>query len=150
MMATGQLSIEGEQAMRNRFYLLPAIVLVFAGCGQSAQEKYDEAVDNLTRVQKRLDNLRPAYDAAKQTAMLTVCKEISGTTPDESAVAMLGQLEGVAAQAAKEPAADATATPGQKKKPVGDPDAAIDQLISAQKSVADQQAAAAAPDRQSL
>ena len=130
--------------MRNRFYLLPAILLVFAGCGQSAQEKYDEAVDNLTRVQKRLDNLRPAYDAAKQTAMLAVCKQITGVTPEESQLDMLKQLTGAADDVGKEQPAEAADPSAPKKKPVGDADAAIDSLMAAEKKMGEKSAAASA------
>jgi hypothetical protein len=123
-------------------YLIVSVAL--AGCGQSAQEKYDEAVDNLTRAQARLDHLRPAYDAAKQTATLAVCKEISGTTPEESQLGMLKELTGAAEEANKEPAAETPTDPTQKKKPVGDPDAAIDSLMAAEKKMGDKSAAASA------
>jgi hypothetical protein len=144
MMTAGQSSIQGDQAMLKRFYLVPALFVVLAGCGQSPQEKYDEAVDNLTRVQRRLDNLRPAYDAARQTAIMTVCKQITGSTPEESQLGMLKELTGVADEGAKEPAADTTAEAGQKKKPIGDADAAIDQLMSAEKKMGEKSAAASA------
>ena len=123
-------------------YLIVSVAL--AGCGQSAQEKYDEAVDNLTRAQVRLDHLRPAYDAAKQTATLAVCKEISGTTPEESQLGMLKELTGAAEEANKEPSAEAPVDPTQKKKPVGDADAAIDSLMAAEKKMGEQSAAASA------
>ena len=57
---------------------LAIVVVVLVGCGPSAQEEYDTALSVLNRQQERLDALRPAYDAARQTATLTVCKEIAG------------------------------------------------------------------------
>jgi hypothetical protein len=146
MIAAGQLSFSGEQAMVRKSSLLPFLLIFVAaaGCGQSAQEKYDEAVDNLTRVQARLDHLRPAYDAAKQTATLAVCKEITGTTPEESQLGMLKELTGTADEIAKDPATAAATDPAQKKKPVGDADAAIDQLMAAEKKMGEKSAAASA------
>jgi hypothetical protein len=123
-------------------YLIVSVAL--AGCGQSAQEKYDEAVDNLTRAKAQLDHLRPAYDAAKQAATLAVCKEISGTTPEESQLGMLKELTGAAEEANKEPSAEAPADPTQKKKPIGDADAAIDSLMAAEKKMGEKSAAASA------
>ena len=35
------------------------------------QENYDAALKNLERVEARLDNLRPAYDAARERAVVT-------------------------------------------------------------------------------
>jgi hypothetical protein len=130
--------------MLNRFCFLSATLILLAGCGQSAQEKYDEAVDNMTRMQRRLDNLRPAYDAAKQTATLQVCKEITGATPEESQLGMLKELTGAADEISTEQAADAKAEPGVKKKPVGDADAAIDTLMAAEKKMGEKSAAASA------
>jgi hypothetical protein len=145
MMAAGHLSIQGDQAMLRRCYSLPTLLfVVLAGCGESPQEKYDQAVDNYTRAQSRLDHLRPAYDAAKQAATLAVCKEISGTTPEESQLGMLKELTGAAAEASQEPAADATADPTKKKKPLGDADAAIDSLMVAEKKMGEKSAAASA------
>ncbi|HEY4234802.1 MAG TPA: hypothetical protein VGM76_15315 [Lacipirellulaceae bacterium] len=128
--------------MRNRLFLLPAMLMLLAGCGQSAQEKYDEAVDNMTRMQRRLDNLRPAYDAAKQTATMQVCKEITGSTPEESQLGMLKELTGTADEISADQAADVKAEPGVKKKPIGDADAAIDSLMAAEKKMGEKSAAA--------
>jgi hypothetical protein len=144
MITAGQSSIQGDQAMHKRLYFLPAILVMLVGCGQSPQEKYDEAVDNYTRMQKRLDNLRPAYDAARQTAIMAVCKQITGTTPEESQIGMLKELTGVADEGATEPAADAALEVGKKKKPIGDADAAIDSLMAAEKKMGEKSAAASA------
>jgi hypothetical protein len=129
---------------RNSFLLFLIVLATAIGCGQSPQEKYDEAVDARTRAQRRLDNLRPAYDTAKQTAMLQVCKEIAGTTPEESQLGMLKELTGTADAATTEPAADATADTAKKKKPIGDADAAIDSLMAAEKKMGEKSAAASA------
>jgi hypothetical protein len=143
MMAAGAINLFGSQAMlRHSSFLLLAII-VAVGCGQSADEKYNEAVDNLTRAQRRLDNLRPAYDAAKQAAILTVCKRITGTTPEESQLGMLKELTGAADEASKEQATEA-ADPSVKKKPIGDADAAIDSLMAAEKKMGEKSAAASA------
>jgi hypothetical protein len=124
--------------------LLLTMVVAAVGCGQSAQEKYDEAVDNLNRAQRRLDNLRPAYDAARQTAILTVCKQITGTTPEESQLGMLKGLTGAADDISKEQATEAADPSAPKKKPVGDADAAIDSLMAAEKKMGEKSAAASA------
>ena len=71
--------------------LLPCVALggitlaVFAGCGPTAQDLYDEAARQVKLQQERLDNLRPAYDAARQKAILAVTRELAGATPDENA-----------------------------------------------------------------
>src|SRR6476620_3558283 len=70
-------------------------IVLISGCGESPQQKYDAAVRELERAQERLDSLRPAYDAARQTAANAVCREIAGTTPEESASAALEGLGNV-------------------------------------------------------
>jgi hypothetical protein len=120
--------------------------LVVTGCsGPSAQEKYDAAERDLERAQQRLDNLRPAFDTARATAINAVCKEIAGTTPEESASAALAGLGDVLNQpTAVEggvPSADDKNT-GKKKDEL---DATIDNLIAAQKDVQEKQAALTAP-----
>ena len=121
---------------------LAVVVVVLVGCGPSAQDEYDAALSVLNRQQERLDALRPAYDAARQTATLTVCKEIAGFTPDESATAALEQLGGIMSGAGDEAAAEnATA----ETKDVGDIDQTIDNLLAAQENLADQQAALSGP-----
>jgi hypothetical protein len=77
-----------------------AIALVaVSGCGPTAQDLYDEAARQVKLQQERLDNLRPAYDAARQKALLAVTKEFAGATSDENAQNALKQLEGLSAQA---------------------------------------------------
>jgi hypothetical protein len=112
-----------------------------------AQKKYDAAVEDLERAQARLDNLRPAYDAAREKAALAVCKEIAGVTPDESAMAALTQLEGAADQAVASQAADSqpTANPSAGKKRTSGADDAIDKLLAAHKTMQKQQAAVTGP-----
>jgi hypothetical protein len=124
--------------MRRKFIIL--IVLVI-GCGPSAQEEYDTALSVLNRQQERLDALRPAYDAARQTAMMKVCKEIAGVTPDESATAALEQLGGILGGGGDATAADSTT---DTKQPA-DIDQTIDNLLAAQENLTDQQAALAGP-----
>jgi hypothetical protein len=132
--------------LRGDSFLLFVLVAI-AGCGPSAQEKYDAAVKDLERAQARLDNLRPAYDAAREKAALAVCKEIAGVTPDESAMAALTQLEGAADQAVASQAADSqpTASPSAGKKRTSDADDAIDKLLAAHKTMQEQQAAMTGP-----
>ena len=132
--------------MLRGFSFLLIVLVAIAGCGPSAQEKYDAAVKDLERAQARLDNLRPAYDAAREKAALTVCKEIAGVTPDESAMAALTQLQGAAAQAAASQGADSesTANPSAGKNNLSDDDA-IDKLLDAHKTMQEQQAAMTGP-----
>jgi hypothetical protein len=133
-------------AMLRGFSFLLFVVVAIAGCGSSAQEKYDSAVKDLERAQARLDNLRPAYDSAREKAALAVCKEIAGVTPDESAVAALTQLEGAADQAVESQAADSqpTASPSAGNKHTSD-DEAIDKLLAAHKTLQEQQAVVTGP-----
>ncbi len=129
------------------------VLLAVLGCGgPSAKDKYDEAVQRLERAQSQLDKLRPAYDAARVTAANMVCKEIAGTTPEESASAALAGLGDVLTQSAAPPADASKAEPKEGdagKKPVGkkvdELDKTIDNLIAAQKNVQEKQAALTAP-----
>ncbi len=139
--------------MSSRFYSLMIVLLAVLGCGgPSAKDKYDEAVQRLERAQSQLDKLRPAYDAARVTAANLVCKEIAGTTPDESASAALAGLGDVLTQSAA-PAADAGKGESKEgeaaKKPAGkkgdELDKTIDNLIAQQKNVQEKQAALTAP-----
>jgi hypothetical protein len=114
--------------------LLSLMLLALSGCAEpSRQEKYDAAVAAMNAELARLDNLRPAYDAARQAAILEVCKEIAGATPEESATASLEQLNKLMTGAAESQAA-------ADKKP-GDIDSTIDQLITAHEAMKDQQSA---------
>lgn len=161
--------------MLQRIAVLSFLLLIpFTGCSEDPQAKYDAALRAVERSQARLDNLRPAYDAARQKAALVVCKEIAGTTPEESAMGALSQLDAFAAQAlgggtisgemtgdmgsdpAKadvameagaegELAGDSTAAKHSTSPPIGDADAALDQLLNAHKTMQEQQSAAAAP-----
>lgn len=117
------------------------VILAHTGCAPSAQEEYDDAVRNLERSESRLDNLRPAYDAAIKQAKDTVCKEIAGVSTEEQTEAALANIEGLLSGAAAqtEPAAD------PQGRPVGDPDAALDQLLGAHQEMAKQTAAITAP-----
>jgi hypothetical protein len=143
--------------------VIPFLLLsIVVGCSEDPQAKYDAALNAVERSQARLDNLRPAYDAARQKAALVVCKEIAGATPEESAMGALSQLDAFAAQAigggtiagdaAVDPGADGESATTDAKPdtkhttpPVGDADAALDQLLNAHKSMQEQQAVMAAP-----
>src|SRR5262245_22692069 len=116
--------------------------LTFAGCAPSAQEVYDDAVRNLERSESRLDALRPAYDAAVTKAKQQVCQEIAGTTTEEQTEAALANIEGLLSGAAK---AQSEAAADPQGRPVGDPDAALDQILSAHQNVQKQAAALTAP-----
>lgn len=139
--------------MSSRRFPLMVVLLALLGCsGPTAKDKYDEAERRLERAQSQLDKLRPAYDAARVTAANMVCKEIAGTTPEESASAALAGLGDVLTQSAA-PVADASkgeAKEGENaKKPAGkkgdELDKTIDNLIAAQKDVQEKQAALTAP-----
>src|SRR6476661_3081289 len=101
--------------MLRRLSILLLLVTVVGGCGPSAKEKYDAAVQEVDRAQTQLDKLRPAYDTARQTAANAVCKEIAGTTPEESASAALAGLGDVLNQPAGGQAAAAAAAVDGKK-----------------------------------
>lgn len=132
---------------RNSCVLL-ALLVSTAGCGPTPKEKYFEAQRDLERAQSRLDNLLPSYLQAQKTAADAVCKEIAGTTPEESANAALAGLGDVLNQAAVPPAADAKPA-AESEKPKGEKgdelDQTIDNLIAAQKDVQEKQAALTAP-----
>lgn len=134
--------------VRSGFVLLFAALVVGCSAGPSAKEKYDEAVHDLERSQSRLDNLRPAYDAARQKAANAVCKEIAGATVEESATDALAGLSGVLNQTTAPPS-DAAATTDAAKKPSGkktdELDKTIDNLIAAEKNAQQKQAEVTAP-----
>jgi hypothetical protein len=133
--------------MLRRQTLLWLVLVAIAGCGPSAQENYTAAVKDLERAESRLDNLRPAYDAAREKATLAVCKEIAGVTPEELAMAALTQLGGAADQAVAGQAADGEpmVNTSTGKKGAGDADEAIDQLLAAHETMQEQQAAMTGP-----
>src|SRR3954463_400879 len=123
---------------RASFVFVSCVVLV-SGCAESPQQKYDAAVRDLERAQERRDGLRPAYDQARLTAANAVCREIAGTTPEESASAALQGLGNVLNEAPPAPATDGKKA-AEGKKAVGgrrgdDLDKTIDNLISAEKNV---------------
>lgn len=120
-----------------RCSILLGLMISLAGCGPSTQQQHDSAVRALNRAQERLDALRPAYDAARQTATLAVCKEIAGVTPEESAAAALKGLNEAMTLPAEDQAAD--------KKQAANIDDTIDKLIAAQQNVQEQQATLTAP-----
>src|SRR3954453_1543482 len=99
-------------------FIFVSCALLVSGCGESPQQKYDAAVRELERAQERLDSLRPAYDAARQTAANAVCREIAGTTPEESASAALQGLNGVLNETPPVPnaAPSADAKKGEQEK----------------------------------
>src|SRR3954467_14879383 len=136
--------------MLRYFSLLLLLLTVVGGCGPSAKEKYEAALQEVDRAQAQLDKSRPAYDAAVQTAQNAVCREIAGTTPEESASAALQGLGNVlnptttAAPADESKKADAAKKPATGRK--GDElDKTIDNLIAAQKDATEKQAALTAP-----
>ena len=135
--------------MWRSFSILFACVFFIVGCaGESAKEKYDEAVKDLDRAQARLDHLRPAYDAARVRAANEVCKEIAGTTPEESASAALAGLgkaledPSVAAPEDAKAGEDAKKAAGKKGDEL---DKTIDNLIAGEKKFQEKQAAITAP-----
>lgn len=144
--------------MIQRFlFVLLAFFAVIGCAGPSAKDKLDEAQRRLERAQAKLDEMRPAYDAARATAANAVCRELAGTTPEESASAALAGLSDVLTQPPT-PAADGGKAEGAKqgekandngKKPAGkkadELDKTIDNLIAAQKDVQEKQAALTAP-----
>jgi exonuclease VII small subunit len=129
--------------------LLSLTTLAACAPAPNPQADYEAALKNLERLEARLDNLRPAYDAARQRAAQTVCEEIAGTTPEASAEGAIANLENLLTGATP-PTADAdttAASDADKKKaaPVGDADAALDQLLSAHEEMQKQAAAMTAP-----
>lgn len=127
------------------FFSLSAVT----GCmpETTPQEKYDAALKNLERAEARLDNLRPAYDAARQRAVQAVCEEIAGATPETSAEGAIKQLEGLLTGnvGTNEAVGDAAGDADKTKPPIGDADAALDQLLGAHKQMQEQAAALTEP-----
>jgi hypothetical protein len=132
--------------MLQRLSILLLLLTAVSGCGPSAKEKYDAAVRELERAQARLDALRPAYDTARQTAANAVCREIAGTTPEESASAALQGLGDVLNQTgAAPPIADKKGDVKSSGRKGSDLDKTIDSLIAAEKGASEKQAALTAP-----
>jgi len=82
---------------------LPILLMLFSvGCGPSAQEQYDMAMNRLERERTQLALLRPAYDAAIQRATASVVQESAGVALDEMLAGLQQQVGGLDAK----PAAD--------------------------------------------
>lgn len=135
--------------MRRFCYLGILVLNSFNGCvpAPTPQENYETALKNLERSEARLDNLRPAYDAARQRAAQAVCEEIAGATPETSAEGAIKQLEGILSGnvGTNEAVGDAAGDADKKKPPIGDADAALDQLLGAHKQMQEQAAALTEP-----
>jgi hypothetical protein len=135
--------------MLRRLSILLVLMALFGGCGPSAKEKYDAALQEVERAQEQLDKSRPAYDAAVQTAQNAVCREIAGTTPEESASAALQGLGNVLNQTAAAPPDESKKGEPAKKAASGrkgdELDKTIDNLIAAQKDATEKQATLTAP-----
>jgi hypothetical protein len=125
--------------------ILSLLLVVGCSVGPTPQEEYDTALKILNRQQERLDALRPAYDLAQQKAAMQVCKEIAGTTPEESASAALEQLQNIMTGPTDGGAPAAEPKEPKDKTNVNDLDATIDNLVAAQKDFQVQQAAISAP-----
>jgi ribosomal protein L22 len=115
--------------MPRRFTILIVFAMLLSGCGPTPQEKYD--------------------DAERQTAANAVCREIAGTTTEESASAALQGLGNVLNQTAPPPTdASKQGEPGKKVASGrrGDElDKTIDGLIAAEKNAQEKEAALTAP-----
>ena len=130
--------------------LLLVLLTVVSGCGPSAKEKYDAAVQEVDRAQAQLDKMQADYNAAVQTAQNAVCREIAGTTPEESASAALQGLGNVLNPTTTAAPPEETKKGEPAKKAAtgrkGDElDKTIDNLIAAQKDETEKQAALTAP-----
>jgi hypothetical protein len=141
------LIIGGDMQRFTLTYLL--VLTAISGCvpAPTPQENYETALKNLERSEARLDNLRPAYDAARDRAAQAVCQEIAGATPETSAEGAIKQLEGLLSGnvGTNEAVGDAAGDAADKKPPVGDADAALDQLLGAHKQMQEQAAALTEP-----
>src|SRR4051812_8959101 len=119
--------------------LLLLLLIVVGGCGPSAKEKYDAAVQEVDRAQAQLDKLRPAYDAAVITATNAVCREITGTSPEESESAAAQGVSDVLNQLAAAPPDESKKVDGAKNAPNGrkgdELDKIIDDAAAAQKDL---------------
>jgi hypothetical protein len=128
--------------------ILVVFLTLFVGCGPSPKEKYDAAVQEVDRQQAQLDKLRPAYDAAVVTATNAVCREITGTSPEESESAALQGVGDMLNQIAAPPA-EGKKVEGAKKASAGRKGDELDKIIenasAAQKDLQEKQAALTAP-----
>jgi hypothetical protein len=135
--------------MLRRLSILLVLVLVVGGCGPSAKEKYDAAIQEVDRAQAQLDKLRPAYDAAVITATNAVCREITGTSPEESESAAAQGVSDVLNQLTAAPPDESKKVDGAKNAPTGrkgdELDKIIDNAAAAQKDLREKQAALTAP-----
>ena len=102
-----------------------------AGCIDMSQQEYDQAVRRVSIEQERLDQLRPAYDAARQEAMQVVVRELAGGTVEDVNQAALEKLNEIAAQA-KTPPVD------ERKDAL---DLAVDQFTAIQGAIENMQSA---------
>ena len=134
--------------MLRRISALLLLAITLTGCGPSAKEKYDAAVQAVDQAQAQLDQLRPAYDSARQAAAIVVCKEIAGVTPAESESAALQGIGNALNQLGAPPATDAKQDEPGKKVAAGkkgdELDKAIDSLATMQKELTEKQADIAA------
>lgn len=122
--------------------VLVALVVLVTGCGPTPQEKFDQAERDLERAQSRLDNLLPAYNEAKKAAAAAVCKELTGTTLEESASAALAGLGDVSGLTAPPSATD---LPVEGEKVGGKKPDDLDKAISGLEAMQKKQAALAGP-----
>jgi len=135
--------------MRQYFSFCTLILISIIGCvpAPTPQENYETALKNLERSEARLDNLRPAYDAARERAAQAVCQEIAGATPETSTEGAIKQREGILSGnvGTNEAVGDAATDADKKQPPIGDADAALDQLLGAHKQMQEQAAALTEP-----
>jgi hypothetical protein len=115
----------------------------------SAKEKYDAAVREVDRAQAQLDKSRPAYDAAVVTATNAVCREITGTSPEESESAAAQQVSDALNQLTTAPPDESKKVGGVKVAPTGRKGDELDKIVenaaAAQKDLKEKQAALTAP-----
>lgn len=134
--------------MRRHLSILLLLLAVVGGCGPSAKEKYDAAAQEVDRAQEQLDRLRPAYDLARQSAAIAVCKEIAGMTPAESESAAIQGIGDALTKLGTPAATEVKQEDPGKKVAAGrkgdELDKAIESLAATQKEFAGKQADIAA------
>ena len=139
--------------MFRRISILLLLVTIVGGCGPSAKEKYDAAVQEVDRQQAQLDKLRPGYDAAVITATNAVCRELTGTSPEESESAALQGVGDMLNQLSTATPDESKKVESAKKAPAGRKGDELDQIIdnaaAAQKDLKEKQAALMALSRKS-